>query len=148
MDTIQFSLSSIKTIDINFFPENKEKSKNKKIENSGNVAFGSNCVNHILSVKLISKFNVENDVPLIEIVEEVQFKIEEKSWNSLIKDGEIVIPKEFLWHIAGLTISTTRGVLAAKAEKTVFSDFYLPLVNVQDIVKEDIVIHNTAESAK
>lgn len=148
MDTILFTLANIKTLDCRLFPENKENLKGKKIENSGNIAFGSNCLEHILSVKIISKFAVDSGEPLIEITEEIQFQIEDNSWKGFVKDNKIIIPKEFLWHIAGLAVSTTRGVLAAKTENTEFSDFYLPLVNMQDVVKEDIVVPNTVTPSK
>jgi hypothetical protein len=39
-----------------------------------------------------------------------------------------------------LTIGTTRGVLHAKTEHTLFNQYLLPTINVNDIVKEAVEI--------
>ena len=38
-----------------------------------------------------------------------------------------------------LTIGTTRGVLHSKTENTPFNSFLLPTLNVNELVKKDVV---------
>lgn len=46
-----------------------------------------------------------------------------------------------------LTIGTARGVLHSKTESTPFNSFLLPTLNVNELVKKDVVfkIENTKE---
>ena len=37
-----------------------------------------------------------------------------------------------------ITVGTLRGVLHAKTENTEFNEFFLPTINVTDLIKEDI----------
>jgi hypothetical protein len=39
-----------------------------------------------------------------------------------------------------LCVGTLRGVLHAKTENSVYNKFYLPTINVNDLVKTDIVL--------
>jgi hypothetical protein len=67
------------------------------------------------------------------------FTIEENSWTSFIQNEnkKLVVPKEFLAHLAMITTGTTRGVLFAKTEATPFSKFIVPTLNVAEMIKED-----------
>ena len=65
------------------------------------------------------------------------FKIEDASWNSFIKKNKLIVPKQFLAHLAMLTTGTSRGVLFAKTEATQFSKFIVPTLNVTEMIKED-----------
>jgi hypothetical protein len=78
----------------------------------------------------------------LKIVVSCHFKIQEDSWMGLSKLNEhkITIPKGFLVHLAMLTVSTSRGVLFAKTEGTVFSKFIIPTVDVTKTISEDIMI--------
>ncbi|MFC6223403.1 hypothetical protein ACFP2F_09140 [Hymenobacter artigasi] len=82
----------------------------------------------------------------LKIVISCHFKIQEKSWNSLsnLEEQKIIIPKGFLIHLAMLTVGTSRGVLFAKTEGTVFSKFIIPTVDVTKMILEDVVINVVA----
>ena len=67
------------------------------------------------------------------------FKIEESSWNSLIQENKLIVPKGFLAHLAMITTGTSRGVLFAKTEATPFSTFIIPTWNVGEMIKEDVL---------
>lgn len=69
-----------------------------------------------------------------------EFAIEEKGWESMKKDREIIIPKEFLHHLAVHTVGTTRGILHCKTSGTPFNSLILPPINVEEMIKEDITI--------
>jgi len=65
-----------------------------------------------------------------------------EDWNKIynIETKEIRIPMPVARHFVMLTIGTIRGVLHAKTENTKFSKFFLPTINVNDLVKEDVII--------
>jgi hypothetical protein len=65
------------------------------------------------------------------------FKIEDNSWHSFIKENKLIVPKDFLAHLAMITTGTSRGVLFAKTEATQFSKFIVPALNVVEMIKED-----------
>lgn len=82
---------------------------------------------------------VEEKKVFLKIVVSCHFKIMDDSWNKFVKldSKKIVIPKEFLSHLAMITTGTTRGVLFAKTETTPFSKFIIPTLNVKEMIAED-----------
>lgn len=82
---------------------------------------------------------LQNKAVFIRIIVSVHFKIAEDTWAKLInpetKSG--IIHKEFFRHLAMISSGTTRGILHAKTENTVFSKFIIPTINVVEIIKED-----------
>lgn len=68
------------------------------------------------------------------------FEISPDSWEVLKHDGFVVIPKEFLYHIGGLAVSTTRGVLYAKTEGTDLSSYIMPIIYMNQVIHSDLRI--------
>jgi hypothetical protein len=68
------------------------------------------------------------------------FEIEFDTWESIKQDGFVVIPKDFLYHIEGLAVSTARGILFAKTEGTDLNRFILPLVRMDTVICSDMRI--------
>ena len=50
----------------------------------------------------------------------------------------VSFPKGFMAHLAVITVGTTRGVLHAKTENSKFNKYFLPTINVNELVKNDI----------
>jgi len=67
------------------------------------------------------------------------FKISDESWAHFVHldTSKIIVPKDFLAHIAMITTGTSRGVLFAKTESTPFSKFIVPTLNVAEMIPED-----------
>jgi hypothetical protein len=66
------------------------------------------------------------------------FLIAASSWNSFKQsENKLLIPKDFMAHLAMITTGTCRGVLFAKTEGTEFSKFIIPTLNVTEMIKED-----------
>lgn len=91
----------------------------------------------------IVKFTFDqNKVPFLILEVSCHFEIEEAGFasihNAYLK--QIQIPLDFAMHITMLTVGTARGVLHAKTESTVFSQFIIPTINLTEIVREDVVI--------
>lgn len=67
------------------------------------------------------------------------FKIKEESWQSFVANDKLSFPRNFMAHLTMLVVGTARGVLHAKTEDTKFNKFLVPTINVNDLVKEDVV---------
>ncbi len=110
-----------------------------KIGLSTNLNFRLDFEKKIIGVASTVKF-LQNSVPFLIIEIRCFFLIHQDSWDAFPRNGEdIIIPKTFVSHLAVLTIGTCRGVLHAKTENTPYNKFLLPTINVNDLIKADLV---------
>ena len=96
-------------------------------------------------IAIFSQFTFlnSNNTPFLSVEGACHFQISEKDWADL-HDGEkslITLPKGFAAHLLMLTVGTTRGILHSKTENTPFNRFYLPLLNVSELIKSDVVFN-------
>ena len=78
--------------------------------------------------------------PITQLVVDTFFAVEETCWKALEKDGKTVVPAGFLQHLAALTLSTARGIQYAKTAEIGISNYIIPLTNLTEIIKDDLVI--------
>ena len=95
-----------------------------------------------LGVKVLANFIFQQaEQPLLKLEVSHEFVIQEAAWQALQDDtGQVRLPSGFAQHLAVLAIGSCRGILAAKTEHSPFQDLYLPLINVQDILQEDVIL--------
>lgn len=76
----------------------------------------------------------------LKISASCHFQIEPQSWQKLVdeKGQEIVFPKDFIIHLATLTVGTVRGILFAKTENTEFNQYVLPTINLVEKITSDV----------
>lgn len=65
------------------------------------------------------------------------FKIKQESWKSFESSKPHKVPVDFMRHLGMITIGTARGVLHAKTENTKYNKFPIPLINVEEMIKND-----------
>lgn len=90
----------------------------------------------------LTSFSFESDEkPFIVIEAGCHFQITEITWKQMFdkESDSLVVPKNFLVHLAMLTVGTTRGILHAKTEHTSFNNYLLPAINVSALIKKDAV---------
>lgn len=135
MEGIQFNLKKINTEQFAII-EDAYDSQVKDINLEAHVTFGiaSKSASIISSIKFQFKQN-EKIFLLIEV--SCEFGVEKNKWNEFCKKDKIIIPQDFLSHLATITIGTTRGVLHSKTTNTKFNDFILPTMDITKIVTED-----------
>lgn len=104
------------------------------------LRFGINFDNKIISV-IFSTSLIQEKSPFLIIEVGCHFKITAEAWDSFYNESktDLVVPRGFIGHLVMLTIGTTRGVLHSKTENTPFNSFLLPTLNVNELVKEDVV---------
>ena len=139
---VGFSLQNIKTEQFAIFEENFN--PKKEAEFSTEMEFKLDTINKQIGVYLNFEFiNVKK--VFLKIKVSCHFVIKEESWKLFLQvsPSKIIIPKGFIQHLAMITTGTTRGVLFAKTEGTLFSKFIIPTLNIVDMFKEDATFEIT-----
>lgn len=133
---IDFSLLGIKTEQ--FALEEENYSSKGKTALSTALQFKFEPSDMQIGVFSTFKF-LQSKKIFIKIEVSCHFKVEDKSWNTFIQldDSKLVIPKDFLAHLAMITVGTTRGVLFSKTEGTIFSKHIIPTIDVINKIDED-----------
>lgn len=139
-DQISFGLRQITTEQFAVI-ESAFDAKNNNIELGTGLRFGFNTDKRIITPLLdINLSQNKNPFLLLEIG--CHFEIIEEHWNNLFNNEtkELKVPKELARYLVMITVGTLRGVLHAKTENTPFNKFYLPTINVNDLVDEDLLV--------
>ncbi len=132
---INFTLLNIKTEQFAIFED--KYIETEKINLNTNLTFGLNSDDKIFLVTPKYTFEIEK-TPFMTVQISCFFKIEDNAWNNFIEDGKIVFPKDFVAHMAMISVGTSRGVLHTKTEGTVFNKYILPTINVAKMIPEDV----------
>lgn len=133
--TINFSLLKIKTEQFAIFEDKFDKSE--VVNLNTNLSFGLNSEDRVFLVT--PKYTFENNSkPFMAIQISCFFKIDDATWENFKNNKQIIFPKDFVAHMAMITVGTSRGVLHTKTEGTVFNHYILPFLNVAEMVGEDV----------
>jgi hypothetical protein len=135
---INFNLLKIKTDQYAVFEENFD--LNGIIDLNTKLSFGLNQDDKVFLVIPKYTFEIEGK-PFMTIQISCFFKIEDRSWERFKKKKEIIFPKEFVTHMAMITVGTSRGILHSKTENTKFNELILPTLNVVEMIPEDIIFN-------
>lgn len=134
--SMKFNLLKIKTEQFAILEDNFD--KNEIVNLNTNLSFGLNSMDKVFL--LTPKYTFEiNGKPFMTIQISCFFKIEDTTWDSFINKKQIVLPKDFVAHMAMITVGTSRGILHTKTEGTVFNEYILPPLNVAEMIGEDII---------
>ena len=117
--------------------------KGEKVALGADVKFGLNDENKVISTFFNVSF-LQNGTPFLILAIECYFNVEENAWDSFFgnENNMLTIPQGFASHMAMLTVGTARGILYAKTEKTYFKKFLLPTLNVNELIKQDVVFES------
>ena len=87
----------------------------------------------------ISYFNGED--PVMVMIVECYFDVAPENWKEMTQEnGNIVIPAGFLQHLATVTLGVARGAQFAKTEATNLNNYTIPLMNLTEVVKSDMIV--------
>jgi hypothetical protein len=133
---IGFKLLSLKTEQFATFEENYQ----ERINEAGllvNANWVLNIDNKQIGVFTTFSFDHEKKV-FLKIQVSCHFEVTPQSWDEYCEEKKITFPKGFIQHITTLAIGSTRGVLHAKTEGTVFNKYLIPTIDVTKMVKKDV----------
>ena len=82
----------------------------------------------------------QDDRPFLILVASNEYSIDHSAWSAFTRteDKKMVLPKGFMAHLAMLTVGTSRGMLHVKTENTKFNRYFLPTINVAEMINDDV----------
>lgn len=137
-DPVKFALKSIRV-------EEFATGKREGIELSGvrlqnEFAFGLNIPDHVIQVthKVVFEFQ---ERPFVTLQVRCGFDVEPTDFARIAtpQDNQVKIPQAIMLHFCNITTGTARGILHAKLDDTEFSEYMLPIINLEQMVKSDVV---------
>lgn len=135
---IQFGLKSIRTDEFATIEGTPIQENKIQLDHSFTYTLNNEATELTVSFKVSFK---SEERPFIIVQVSCVFAM--NSDNLLIsKKGEpkkIQIPKDFMIHLAFLTVGTARGVLHAKLEQTEFNKYLLPTLDIHKAFENDAV---------
>jgi hypothetical protein len=90
----------------------------------------------------------QEDNPFMVIAVSTSFQIHPEEWTLIYNSdtNKIHLPLGIALHMSSLSVGTTRGILHAKTENHSVNSVIIPPVNLNDIIKENIVIDSLPAS--
>lgn len=139
-DQITFGLRKITTEQFAIIESAFDESKSN-FELGTQLRFGFNTDKRIITPLLTINFSQDKS-PFLLLEIGCHFEIIEDHWGNLFNSEtkELNLPMGLARHLVMLTVGTLRGVLHAKTENTPYNKFFIPTINVNDLVKEDLLI--------
>lgn len=108
------------------------------------LSFGAEKNDRIVVVSALFRFKSdEKGAPFIILETKAFFDIKPESWDNMYdaENNTLSIEKDFARHISVITVGTARGILHAKTEGTELNNIVLPLINIEEIMKENVILH-------
>jgi hypothetical protein len=138
--TIDFALKNIVTEQFAIIDESFTDSKEINIRTD--IGFGLDKDNRMVRVHLkISFLCLEQPFLLLEVA--VYFIIKPESYELFLNEDKtlLTLPAGIAQHLGVIAVGTARGILHAKTENTEYNKFFLPTLNLVELVKEDVVFN-------
>ena len=106
-----------------------------------NIPIKTNYQEHAIAIGANVQF-VEKGKVFMVAEAFCHYQVEPECWSELSEadSKDVVLPKGFINSLAGIAVSTVRGVLCAKTENTPFARFFVPLIMVDLNQGEDLRI--------
>jgi hypothetical protein len=103
------------------------------------LKFDADSVNKIIKCTVRVSFE-QDHLPFLVLEASNEFAVDKDAWLSFFNESqkEIVFPKKFMAHLAMLTVGTARGMLHVKTENNKFNRYFLPPINVAEMINEDV----------
>jgi hypothetical protein len=104
-------------------------------------AFTSLAEEKIINLQVKCLF-YQHDNLIMNIAASTSFQIHPEDWMLMYNPdtNKLNIPLGFVLHMSSLTVGTTRGILHAKTENNPVNTVVIPPINLNEIIKENVVI--------
>lgn len=123
---VLFNYSKMEIDQFAMFLENyKHETQDVQFQTEAQFSFDKG--NSVLCCKIEVNMSAE-DKPLVKAVLKSYFNIQPESVSALCQDGKILFPPQLLVQFASLCYGSMRGVIFAKTQGCVLSNFVLPPV--------------------
>jgi hypothetical protein len=110
--------------------------------------FAANAGMRLLGIFVHINIECEKQ-PFIVLECGCHFKIRKDSWDELLDEAanRLTISKSLIQHLAVISVGTARGILHAKTENTSYNHFFLPTINLTEMIAEDVILPLNSSSA-
>jgi len=137
MKHIGFFMRQIK---VNQFAILADDAPSSEIPIEFSIQFKTDSVGKWIAVSFKTQY-LNGSAPLLLLELQCDFQVKPEDWDTiLVTEGKLVFPVDFLRHIALHTVGTARGVLFSKTEGSPFNRFILPMVDLEKMISEDLVV--------
>lgn len=135
IQTIPYKISHIETVQFAIFPDN--------FINGQEVLINTNCGYNVRSdlnqVRNVISVNYTQNEKLLMVVQlACYYDIAPEGVEAIKAEGKI--PIDFLRYMGSISVGTIRGVIHAKTEGTVLNPVVMPPVNLEEMVKNDLML--------
>lgn len=145
IQSIPYRISHIETVQFALFPDN--------FVNRQKVTVNTNCGYNVRSDlsqvrNVISVNYIQNEKILLVVQLACYYDIDPESFKAIKLEGKI--PVDFLRYMGSISVGTMRGVIHAKTEGTVLNPVVMPPINLEEMIKNDLLIeeHPAADKEK
>ncbi len=137
MNEVGFLLYKITTKQFAMLPDNLVNKSEVLLESQ--LRFSLDKKRKTLAVLPSFQFK-DNKIPFLLIELNCEFKVADYLWNNFVQKNtkEFIIPRDFILHLAVLSVGTARGVLHARTENTSLNTYLLPTINVEKMLPDDL----------
>ena len=139
LQTIQFGWYKILTDEFAVTEEKYDPSA--KADMKINLGFACMEAEMLLALQVKCLFYQQEKL-LLAIAVSCLFIINPEDWGKMYDSPNktLTLPRPPALHLAGLTVGTTRGALHAKTENLPMNAVIVPPVNLNEIIKEKVII--------
>lgn len=104
------------------------------------LGFGLDIEDNVVTCNTRFSFEKKKDQPFLILEVKGLFEIEKNDFINKMKqkDDTYLLAKNLAIHFSILTIGSARGILHTKTEGTVYNEFLLPTINVNELLQEDV----------
>lgn len=146
--SVRIRLNSIKEEEFKFSEKDIDSIESKLLTLGFLIAYEVDVKKNIFATKLTVIYNYKlnkEDRELLRFTIVVKFKVDDlknvAKYNE--DDKSFNVTNEMLITFLGIAISSARGMLVYKLSGTILSKYYLPLVDVKEMLKTQEIIANT-----
>lgn len=133
--TIPYIISRIETTQFAIFPDNYINGQQVLV----NTNCGYNVRSELNQVRNVINVNYTQNEKLLLVVQiACYYDIAPEGVESIRAEGKV--PVDFLRYMGSISVGAIRGVIHAKTEGTVLNPVVMPPVNLEEMVKNDLML--------
>lgn len=133
MDQSRFKLNQIKTEQFAIIDQSYN-DKEGQVSLIFDVDLNLNPKDRTVKSSVKFQFSQANR-PFIIIEVSCQFKISDNEFLNLIQETSVIFERETVTELADFVVKTTRGILHAKTESTIFNQFRIPQIDLTNTIQ-------------
>ncbi len=133
---VKFRMTGVVIDQFAILADEYEKVKEWQVDVDLTSSFSLDPLEAAIKMKFLFK---HQDTKILVLELTCRFKIDGAD-DFEVKDGKMIVPSEFVAHLAMHTVGTARGVLVCKTEGTPYNQYILPPINVADMLTNDVKI--------